>query len=82
MLVRETVSKKAAEFRISDIERECPGVGREWIRRILGEMQTAKEVACEGRGPGPAGGYCGIRVLPLSKGSNKGIDGLMVRSGD
>src|SRR6266704_2261853 len=51
-VVREAVMKRADEFRLSDIERACPGVGREWIRTVLAEMQRAREVACKGRGPG------------------------------
>ena len=50
-LVREVVAKRNGEFRITDIERACPGVGREWIRTILAEMQEAGEVTCSGRGP-------------------------------
>ncbi len=51
-MVREAVAGHRAEFRLSDIERACPGVGREWIRRLLAEMREAGEVTCKGRGPG------------------------------
>lgn len=32
-------------------ERDCPGVGREWIRNVLAEMRDEGKVACQGRGP-------------------------------
>jgi Fic family protein len=50
-MVREAVARQSSEFRLSDIERACPGVGREWIRRILAEMRDAEEITCTGRGP-------------------------------
>jgi Fic family protein len=51
-MVRAAVMKQAGDFRLSDIEQACPGVGREWIGTVLAEMQKAGEVICEGRGPG------------------------------
>ncbi|HEY1685755.1 MAG TPA: Fic family protein [Tepidisphaeraceae bacterium] len=50
-MVREAVAKRNGKFRITDIERACSGVGREWIRTVLAEMQAAGEVTCTGRGP-------------------------------
>ena len=35
-----------------DLERACPGVGREWIRRLLAGLRRSGEVTCNGRGPG------------------------------
>jgi Fic family protein len=49
-LVRNAVRKHRGEFRLSDIERECPGVGREWIRNVLANMKKAGELKCTGRG--------------------------------
>ena len=37
--------------RLSDLERACPGVGREWIRTLLAELKKSGDVACRGRGP-------------------------------
>lgn len=51
-LVLDAVRRHAGEFRLADIERACPGVGREWIRHLLGEMRERGEVAVTGRGPG------------------------------
>ncbi|MGH8338198.1 MAG: Fic family protein, partial [Gammaproteobacteria bacterium] len=49
-LVRSVVRKRRAEFRLSDIERACPGVGREWIRSVLADMRKEGELKCTGRG--------------------------------
>ena len=51
-MVRDAVLRQAGEFRLADIERACPGVGREWIRTLLADMKNGGEVACKGRGPG------------------------------
>jgi Fic family protein len=51
-MVREAVVRHKGEFRLSDIERACPGVGREWIRKLLADMKEAGKVTCRGRGPG------------------------------
>ena len=50
-LVRDAVAGQAGEFRVTDIERACPGVGREWIRAVLAQMRKAGEARCQGRGP-------------------------------
>ena len=52
------------EFRLSDIEHACPGVGREWIRTLLAELKKSGDVACSGRGPGARWRFIG------NKGSN------------
>jgi Fic family protein len=63
--VTRAVQRQPGEFRLADIERACPGVGREWIRRILGEMRERGEIGVEGRGPGARWRYMGTS----SKGS-------------
>lgn len=50
-LIRDAVRKQRGEFRVSDIERACPGVGRDWIRNVLAEMKKAGKLQCTGRGP-------------------------------
>ena len=52
MLVKEAISAQVGAFRMLDIERACPGVGRDWIRAILREMKARGEVTSQGRGPG------------------------------
>jgi Fic family protein len=49
-LVRHAVRKRRGEFRIREIEQDCPSVGREWIRNVLADMRRAGEVQCVGRG--------------------------------
>jgi Fic family protein len=51
-LVREAVKRQTAPFRLSDLERECPGVGRDWIRALLREMKDEGLVRSTGRGAG------------------------------
>ena len=43
-----------AEFGLADLERACPGVSRDMVRRVLRDLQRAGKVVCLGRGPGPA----------------------------
>jgi Fic family protein len=50
-LVLQAVRAQNDEFRLADIERACPGVGRDWIRAILADLKRKAEVACRGRGP-------------------------------
>jgi hypothetical protein len=41
---------KDKPFRLKDIEALCPGVGRDWIRKILFDMKKNGQVTCEGKG--------------------------------
>jgi len=50
-IVLAAVRKRTGEFRLADIERACPGVGREWIRVILAKLKKSGEVTCRGKGP-------------------------------
>jgi hypothetical protein len=45
------VRAQLGEFRLADIERACPGVGREWIRKLLVDLRSSGEVTCRGKGP-------------------------------
>jgi len=51
-LVLASIRQQASGFRLKDIERACPGVGRDWIQTLLGEMKAKGELACLGRGAG------------------------------
>lgn len=51
-LVRQAVARQVGPFRLADLERACPGVGRDWIRAILREMKRANELRSFGRGAG------------------------------
>lgn len=63
-LVLDAIRGQSGNFRLSDIERACPGVGREWIRSLLSDLKAAGETSCRGKGPGARWRYLG------SKGSN------------
>lgn len=68
-LVRAAIASFSGEFTLSDLERLCPGVSRDMIRRVLRKGQSLKEVECLGRGPGA---LWKKRVIPLKEGTNKG----------
>lgn len=50
-LVLSAIRRQPGSFRLADIERECPGVGREWIQSLLSELKARGEVSCQGKGP-------------------------------
>jgi hypothetical protein len=50
-LVLQAVRAQPDEFRLIDVERACPGVGRDWIRALLADLKKKGEVTCRGRGP-------------------------------
>ncbi len=50
--VLAAIRAQPGEFRLRDLERDCPGVGREWIRTLLAELKKSGDVTCRGRGPG------------------------------
>ena len=63
-LVLAAIRAQPGEFRLSDLERACPGVGRDWIRRVLADLKKSGDVTCRGRGPGAR-----WRVVRKNKGS-------------
>lgn len=50
-LVLDAIRRQSGEFRLADIERACPGVGRDWIRVLLADLKKSGQVACRGKGP-------------------------------
>ncbi|MBK7425322.1 MAG: Fic family protein [Propionivibrio sp.] len=50
-LVLEAISKMTSTFSLTDLERACPGVSRDMIRRVL-TTRKGQTVDCIGRGPG------------------------------
>lgn len=63
-LVLGAIHRQSGPFRLADIEKECPGVGRDWIQSILTDLKAKKEVSCAGKGPAAR-----WQVVPTSKGS-------------
>lgn len=51
-LVLDAIGKCEGSFRVADLQRECPGVGIDLIRKVLKKLKAAKQVACLGRGAG------------------------------
>lgn len=51
-LIKWAIQSFSSEFSLSELERACPSVSRDMIRRVLRELQGLKEVECLGRGPG------------------------------
>jgi len=51
-LIKTAINSFPGEFTLSDLERACPSVSRDMIRRVLRELQRLREVECLGRGPG------------------------------
>jgi Fic family protein len=50
--VRDAVARKLGSFAISDLERDCPGVSKETIRKVLQSMREQRLVQLRGRGRG------------------------------
>jgi Fic family protein len=53
-LIESAVAAFSGTFTLSDLERACPGVSRDMVRRVLRDLQEAGQVECLGRGPGAA----------------------------
>ena len=51
-LIETAVSNFGDEFTLSDLEKACPGVSRDMVRRVLRDLQKRQVVECLGRGPG------------------------------
>jgi Fic family protein len=51
-LVEAAIQKFSSPFMLSDVERSCPGVSRDMIRKVLRDLQKSGHVECLGRGPG------------------------------
>jgi len=50
-LVKSAVNAFSGEFTVAELERACPGVSRDMLRRVLGQLRKADELECRGRGP-------------------------------
>lgn len=51
-LVTNWIRNQTGPFRLADIEKACPGVGRDWIQTLLNDLREKGEIHCKGRGPG------------------------------
>jgi Fic family protein len=50
--VQVAISSFSSSFTLADLERACPAVSRDMIRRVLTELKQQTRVECIGRGPG------------------------------
>ncbi len=64
-MVLNAIRSQRGEFRLVDIERGCPGVGREWIRALLAGLKKSGEVKCHGKGPAARWAYQGEKGSTL-----------------
>jgi len=64
-MVLNAIRAQRGEFRLADIERACPGVGREWIRVLLADLKKSGEVKCRGKGPAARWAYKGRKGSTL-----------------
>jgi Fic family protein len=51
-IVQNALARFPGDFSLADLERSCPTVSRDMIRRVLRDLQKAGQVECLGRGPG------------------------------
>jgi Fic family protein len=49
-IVEEAIKRSAGEFRVADLQRECPGVSLDMIRYVLKTLRANGKVECLGRG--------------------------------
>ena len=49
-MIERTVARQIGAFSISDIERECPGVSRDWLRVVLRRLRDEGKIVPRGRG--------------------------------
>lgn len=53
-MIEAAVNAMSGEFTLNQLERACPGVSHDMIRRVLRRLQKTGHVECLGRGPGAA----------------------------
>lgn len=49
-IVIAAIQRKTSAFALAELEKDCPGVGRDWIRAILFQLKKEGKVACSGKG--------------------------------
>lgn len=50
-MIFDAVDRFSGDFRVSDVQRICPGVSLDLIRRRLKDLKAAGKVEPSGRGP-------------------------------
>jgi hypothetical protein len=67
--IRDVVGSFTSSFALSELERKCPQISRDMVRKVLRDMQKENLVESRGRGPGAPWEK---KILPLREGRNKG----------
>ena len=49
-LVSAAIARQRGPFRVADLQKECPGVSIDLIRRVLKDLRAARQVKCLSRG--------------------------------
>ncbi|MCI0705165.1 MAG: Fic family protein [Planctomycetia bacterium] len=49
-LVLRAIDRRTGNFQVAELQRDCPGVGLDLIRRVLKQKQAEKQVACISKG--------------------------------
>ncbi len=49
-MIRDAVGRRIRPFAISEIERDCPGVSRPMVRKVLEDLRTEDVIELRGRG--------------------------------
>jgi Fic family protein len=67
--IRTAVGSFADSFTLTELERKCPQISRDMVRKVLRDLQKEDLVESRGRGPGA---LWQKKILPLKEGKNKG----------
>ena len=51
-LITAAIRGLPSRFSLVDVERACPGVSRDMVRKVMKDMRKQRMVTCAGRGPG------------------------------
>ena len=49
-LITAAISRFPGPFRVSDLQRECPGVSVDLVRQVLKKLRSSGRIECLGRG--------------------------------
>lgn len=50
-LLEQSLARLPQPFTLADVERSCPGVSRDMVRKVLKNLRHAGRLSCTGRGP-------------------------------
>jgi Fic family protein len=50
-LILSAIHAFSREFTVLELEQACPGVSRDMLRRVLGQLRKSGQLECHGRGP-------------------------------